>query len=302
MADATLALERYIDPEGRQFEYAFLDNGRTTLGVHFSAFFGAWGDSKPYRDSFQGYFHRLKMLGSCIDHDWLFLCDPYGAERNGTYYLGEKGDFFVERAMSQIITSTLASPRHAPARTTTVGSSMGATAAIKFALLHDLCGVVAVSPHIDLDISAVLQGREQHVAFTLADGLTQAVHNYDTTRRIRRLLAERAADLALPRLFVQSCADDAGVHQEQVEPLLANWRGRGGEAWLDERPLGGHTSDWATRPLLLDAMAALLAHAEPDVEAYQRDARFAGTRVTPPISHRARGAVSRWLKSQGLRR
>ena len=58
--------------------------------MHFSAFFGKWGDAKPYRDRFRGYFHRLKMLGTDPAHDWLFLCDAYGAHDNGTYYTARR--------------------------------------------------------------------------------------------------------------------------------------------------------------------------------------------------------------------
>ncbi len=88
----------YVDNDGHSFEYVHLEHADSRgLGIHFSAFFGKWGNARPYRDTFQGYFHRLKMLGSCTDHDWLFLCDSYGAFRNGTYYTGEHGDRFVER-------------------------------------------------------------------------------------------------------------------------------------------------------------------------------------------------------------
>ena len=43
---------------------------------------------------------------------------------------------------------------------------------------------------------------------------------------------------------------DAGVHQEQVLPLMETWQARGGAVVLDERPTGGHTSDYATASVL----------------------------------------------------
>lgn len=293
---------RYIDPQGRVFEHAYVDHGSADLAVHFSAFFGGWTEARRYRETFGGYFHRLKMLGTCPDRNWLFLCDSHGVERNGCYYLGERGDLFVQRAMLEIIRSTMAQRGDLPERVVTVGSSMGATAAITLALLLDLRGVVAISPHIDLDTSARMQGREAHVAFAVADGETQSPTNHPITRQIRALVEEREPERPLPRLFVQSCTDDVGVHHEQVEPLLSSWRAKGGACWLDERPSGGHTSDWATRPLLLDVIASLRSGEPPDVRSYQSDPIFAGGLMRPPFSHRMRGRVSRSMKSLGLRR
>jgi pimeloyl-ACP methyl ester carboxylesterase len=260
--------------------------------VHFSAFFGEWGNAKPYRDTFQGYYHRLKMLGDETAYDWLFMCDQYGADKNGTYYTGEKGDFFVERAMLRIVEQTMQDWGHPAEHTVLLGSSMGGTAALKFGLMLGVRGIVAVSPHIDLDISAARQGRERHVEFIVPDGDTQSVDNYRYTRQIRGLLRDHDPGRPLPALFVQVCKDDAGVYDEQVLPLVDEWRAKGGKAWLDARPIGGHTSDWATKPLLLDTTAALLAGRDIDVDRYQTDPQFAGKLVTPPLSHRIRRQAS----------
>jgi hypothetical protein len=151
------------------------------------------------------------MLGSCTSHNWLFLCDQYGAFDNGTYYTGERGDFFVERATRHIIEKHIAKFDYSPDRTVLVGSSMGATAAIKFGLEMGVAGIVAVSPHIDLDIGAARQNRMREVAFICPDGAPLAEHNHQYTRQIRGCM-ERETVRPLPRLFVQSCADDEGVH------------------------------------------------------------------------------------------
>ena len=294
-------IEAHTDADGRTFNYVPVPHGAPDLAIHFSAFFGEWGDAKPYRDIFQGYYHRLKMLGDEPSHDWAFLCDQYGAEENGTYYTGEKGDFFVERATLEIIDGVSRRFGHGPERTVLLGSSMGATAALKFGLMLGVRGIVAIAPHIDLDICAARQNREPHVAFIVPDGDTQAEHNHRYTRQVRNLLAAHDPARPLPDLFVQSSEDDAGVHDEQVVPLVEQWRAKGGRAWLDARPRGGHTSDWATKPLLLDAVARLQAGEEIDVERYQRDPVFAGAMVQPPLSHRARSMASK-LRNRLLRR
>jgi pimeloyl-ACP methyl ester carboxylesterase len=285
-------IEAYADAAGRTFNYVPIAHDAPDLVIHFSAFFGEWGNAKPYRDIFQGYYHRLKMLGGEREHDWLFLCDQYGAERNGTYYTGEQGDFFVERAMLAIISAVSARLGHGPERTVLVGSSMGATAALKFGLMLGVRGIIAVAPHIDLDICAARQNRERHVAFIVPDGDTQAAHNHPFTRQVRNLLAGHDLSTPLPDLLVQSTEDDEGVFREQVQPLIEQWRAKGGRAWLDARRVGGHTSDWATKPLLLDAIARLQAGEEIDVERYQHDPVFAGSITIPPLSHRLRRIAS----------
>lgn len=288
--DIDTTVQRHVDDAGREFGFVHVRHpGSRGLAVHFSAFFGAWGDARPYRDTFQGYFHRLKMLGTHSTHDWLFLCDQYGAFDNGTYYTGKAGDLFVERATLRIIEDVAARGGYDLRDAVYVGSSMGATAALKFGLLHDVAGIVAVSPHIDLDICAARQNRMDEVAWICPDGDPLAEQNHAITRRIRRLLDARVDEL--PRLFVQSCADDDGVHAEQVLPLVATWAERG-EVVLDERPSGGHTSDHATRALLLDVIDRLADGRDLPLRAYQEDERFRGTPTVPPLSHRVRARLS----------
>lgn len=48
------------------------------LVVHFSAFSRDWDDARAHRGTLQGYFHRLRMLGNAVAHNWLFACDEFG--------------------------------------------------------------------------------------------------------------------------------------------------------------------------------------------------------------------------------
>ncbi|UGS38711.1 alpha/beta hydrolase family protein [Capillimicrobium parvum] len=244
--DRESALQRYrraVEIEGRLYNYVLYPGDGDALCVHFSAFFGEWGERRPYREQFGGYFHRLRMFWPDTAHRYLFLCDTFGADANGTYYKGENGDFFVERAMDRILADTLEETGTPPDRVVAMGSSMGATAAVRFALRHSYAGAVAVSPHFDLDLCARHQGRERHVAATLGAVDVEDPRHFAVTREIRHLAA--TVD-PLPRLAVQSMADDHGVHAEQVEPLVELWRTRGGAVRPDFHASGGHTSDFAT--------------------------------------------------------
>lgn len=283
-------IDEYVDDHGRRHGHALVTHPEAEgLGIHFSAFFGAWGNARAYRDTFKGYFHRLKMLGTHPRRNWLFLCDAYGAFDNGTYYLGEAGDLHVERAMHRIIDGHLDRLHTDPSRVVTLGSSMGGTAALKFGLRYDVGGIVAIGPHIDLDTSAVRQDRMAEVAFALPDGDVTADHNRPLTRQIRRELAERSTPP--PPLFLQSCADDDGVHHEQVLPLASAWEAGGGTVHLDVRPQGGHTSQYASRSLLLETTDRLLDGAPVDIDRLQTDPDFAGEPVKIPVSHRIRGTL-----------
>lgn len=294
-------VREHRDDEGRVFRYVYVHHpGSRGLAVHFSAFFGEWGDARPYRKVFSGHFHRLRMLGDVTEHDWLFVCDEYGADHNGSYYAGKAGDLFVERAMLDLIQSIARSCGVAPSSVVTMGSSMGATAALKFGLLLGVKGIVAISPHIDLDICAVRQGRWRHVAYICPDADPVTVHNHVYTRQVRRLTS--SASGPPPRLFIQACRDDDGVFAEQVEPLCRDWTAAGGAVTLDARRRGGHTSDHATKPLLLDAVAAILDERPIDVRRYQRDRVFRGRSPSAGVTRDLRSIIGKVLRRAGMRR
>ncbi len=242
--------------DGRTYPYVLLPGRGSTMCIHYSAFFGEWGDRRQYRAQFQGWFHRLRMFWPLAEHHFLFLCDTFGADANGTYYKGENGDFFVERAMDLIERKVGDQLGVDAAHTVTLGSSMGATAALRFALRHGYAGAVAVSPHVDLDISALRQNRLRHVARIVGRDDVNA----PDLRPVMREVAELAGSVpALPSLVVQSMQDDHGVHDEQVLPLVSTWEARGGRVLTDYHVAGGHTSDYATAEFFERAISWCLA-------------------------------------------
>jgi len=295
-------VREYRDAAGHVLHYVHVTHpGARGLVIHFSAFFGEWGDARQYRAAFQGHFHRLRMLGDVVDFDWLFVCDEYGADGNGTYYTGEAGDFFVERAVTEVITTVMESSARSASETVTMGSSMGATAALKFGLQFGVRGIVAISPHVDLDVCAQRQGRWRHVAFICPDGDPVSSQNHRYTRQVRRIIDEWGEPQPPPRLFVQACRDDEGVFGEQVEPLSLAWAAAGGSVALDARRSGGHTSEHATRPLLLDAVDCLLDGRPIDVTRYQRERTFRGRPASVGAWRNARTMGGRILRALRLR-
>lgn len=259
----------FTDDKGREFYYSLVENNSDKLVVHFTAFFGDWGDRKEYKENYKGYFHRYKMLANQQAFNVLFLCDHYGVTNNGTYYTGKAGDFFVERAVKKIILSTLKRLNISTDKVISIGSSMGATAAIKFGLIEKFKGIIAIAPHIDLDLCAKFQGREHHVAWICPDGDTQSPSNYVYTRQIRKLLSE-ASSQQLPRLFIHSCMDDKGVYDEQVVPFVNSYKNKGGQVDLFIKSFGGHGSDACGKEVLLDLIAKYFENKPVDVQLYNK--------------------------------
>ena len=263
----------YVDENAREFNYVRIDNNSSTTVIHFSAFFGEWGDRAENRKQFKGYFHRLKMLGVDERYNWLFLCDTFGADQNGTYYFGEDGDDFVFRAMNQIfLLEGLSS--NSNQKVITVGSSMGATGALVFGLNWKAKGIIAICPHIDLDTSALTQDRMRHVLKTLRVKDLYAESERNILRPVARQLSKFESELKLPTLFIQSCKDDHGVHYEQVLPLIEAWSRKGGSVSLDERDSGGHTSEYATKELLLSAISKIAEGEELPIKDYANSRRY----------------------------
>jgi hypothetical protein len=292
-------VQTFSDEHGRSFNFIHLSRPHTKrLLVHFTAFFGEWGERKEHRENYQGYFHRLRMLRDIDFCSVLFVCDQYGAESNGTYYTGKGGDFFVERAVSKIIEQAMRHDGVGPDGLVTVGSSAGATGALKFGLMFNAKGILAICPHIDLDTSAALQNRMPHVSFVVPDGDPMNVENRIYTRQITNMVTAQKADQRLPRLFIQSCLDDHGVHNEQVVPLANHWRSKDGQVLLDTRRTGGHTSDFATKQLIIDVVEKLFDGKRIYPKAYAWRRKF-----RPTGEHRTfRRLVGRGLHAMGLRK
>ncbi len=290
----TKRIEVHVDSDGRRFEYVHLQHPESRgLGIHFSAFFGAWGERKEFQE-FRGYFHRMKMLGSDLSRDWLFLCDPYGAFDNGTYYTGRQGDLFVERATRAIIAEVLERRSYRDEGVVMIGSSMGGTAAIKFGIEFASTGVVAIGPHIDLDICATEQNRMEEVAWICPDGDPLSPANQYLTRQIRQAISEAKCS-SLPTLFVQASKDDNGVYDEQIVPLVASWKDNGSVVETDIRATGGHTSDFAPRAVLIDAVGRILdgEPLEPERYALERAFRPETKALSIRVTNSLR-SVKRW--------
>ena len=102
---------RFTDPEGQEFRLrrSHPPRGRR-LGRPLQRLLRQMGGSPPLPRPVPGLFPPTAHAGSDYRRQWLFLCDAHGAFDNGTYYSGEHGDPFVERAVIAIVEQEMDAP------------------------------------------------------------------------------------------------------------------------------------------------------------------------------------------------
>lgn len=113
------------------------NNNSDKLLVVFSGF--PAGNTPTYN-----YVLKFKNL----KYNKLFILDDLGDDPRGTYYLGKDKDFFIERAVSQLIDKTTSKFNVDKNNVYTAGSSKGGFAALYYAYKHGYGKVFAGAPQV----------------------------------------------------------------------------------------------------------------------------------------------------------
>ena len=275
--------ELFVSSEGTEVNFLHRRNGSSTLVIWFSAF--TRGPHLGRVLKVTPGFHGYKFSRSHDQFDWLLVRDSWGYTNDGTYYGGRAGDLFVERAVSELVRKLIAEYRAQDPATKVVamGSSMGAYAAIKFAVMN---GIAALgwSPHLDMEIAMKSCGRGPWVRYCLEDADDASRARY--LHRLQDVVNEHAGNL--PPLIVQATADDHFVYPEQVVPFVESYISAGGKVQLDLRDRGGHTSRYAPDEYLVEALTCL---------AEARDLDIDRMRALPPRIPTSRERLERSLQS-----
>lgn len=106
----------------KDLTYLYKDNGSDTLMIVFSAF-GTMGQKPKYN-----YIETLKKEPI----DQLFILDSFGYNKAGSYYLGEKGNWFVPDEIIQLV--NFIKSRKAYNKTYCMGTSKGGTCSIYYGI------------------------------------------------------------------------------------------------------------------------------------------------------------------------
>lgn len=209
--------------EGRVLRYLFFPALRTSRGL-VVVFHGHVGsDIHPIRYNWQEF-------------DLLLPLDNFGWKNLGSWFWGERGDNFVERAVWGLI-SEIRARQNAPAWFC-MGASMGGFAALYYALKYRADGVYAMAPILDLK-EKITDYRSRGIETTY----THLAAPDDDTLADLPDIYQLAVDCdRLPPLFlVQHQYDNSNLFGEKTLPLVHLYNERRAWAGLRVHPAIGHT-------------------------------------------------------------
>ncbi len=116
-------------------KYLLLPNKKSkALIISFSAF------PNPGQRSQYNYVRTLAKITA----NKLFILDDFGPDGRGAYYLGKKGDFFIERLVDDLIQKIIC--ERSIKRIICLGSSKGGYSALYFGIKHQAEFIIAGAP------------------------------------------------------------------------------------------------------------------------------------------------------------
>lgn len=167
------------------------------------------------------------------DYDVLLPLDRYGIKSNGSWFLGEKGDFFLLRMLEKLIVELRA--RDATARELFFwGSSMGAYAALLLALRMEAQAAYCHIPQTNLFDSHWYAKNHVFIDFIFGDDKKQ--HPW---RNLVQLAYEHKGKM--PLLFISFNRFDRPFYlDEHLWPLIHALNKKGANYFLQIHPQAGH--------------------------------------------------------------
>lgn len=151
-----LRKEQTYKNEECNLNYLFIEKKKSDrLLVVFSGF--------PPANQKGGYNYVLKFRD--FDCNKLYILDDFGNDSRGSYYLGENKNFFIERAVSQLI-EKIASEKNIPLKNIiTAGSSKGGFAALYFAFKNGYGTAVSGGSQVLLGNYLAIPGHENILSY-----------------------------------------------------------------------------------------------------------------------------------------
>ena len=120
-------------------KYLFIKKKRSNrMMIIFSGF--------PAKDQKSVYNYVLKFRD--LRCNKLYILDDFGSDSRGSYYLGKNKNFFIERAVTQLIEKISNENKIPKENIMTVGSSKGGFAALYFAFKNGYGATISGAPQI----------------------------------------------------------------------------------------------------------------------------------------------------------
>lgn len=121
----------------RELKYIFLEEKNSNELVIVFSGFPASGKAAAYN-----YISTLKKTKM----NKLFILDDFGVDKRGAYYLGENGDYSIEKATSSLINYII--KKYNIKKISSAGSSKGGFAALYFGFKHKFNDIIVAEPQV----------------------------------------------------------------------------------------------------------------------------------------------------------
>lgn len=119
---------------GKVIKYLFLRRKSNELVIAFSGFSGE-GKKPKYN-----YIRTLKD----INKNQIYILDDFGYCKAGSYYLGEKGDYFLEKEIPKLINNI--KKKYNITKTYTIGTSKGGWASLYYGIMLEVNTIICGAP------------------------------------------------------------------------------------------------------------------------------------------------------------
>lgn len=183
--------KEYIHEE-KPIKYMYFPSDSPYLIVTFSGF---------SRKGMGARYNYIKSFHS-IDANKLFILDNYGPDGvEGSYYLGENEDFFIDRAVTALIKKTATEKGIENKNIITAGSSKGGYAAIYQAVKNNFGCCVVGAPQIFL-ADYLQEVKMEYIDYIMGD------HAEETRERMNQLIVDDLAPTIQTKFYIHISTKD----------------------------------------------------------------------------------------------
>lgn len=188
-----------------ELKYLFLKNKNSNkLMIIFSGF--------PPTGKPPVYNYVLKFKD--IDCNKLYILDDSGSDSRGSYYLGMKNNFFIDRAVTQLVDKVRVDNGIKKEDILTIGTSKGGFASLYFSLKNGYGAAIAGEPQILLGNYLKVPHHKNILSYIMGD------INQENIKYLNGLiinLIDKSTNH--PRLYLH-CGNDSDHHKYHLKALL----------------------------------------------------------------------------------
>lgn len=124
----------YHIENGKKIKYLFFPKKSDELIISFSGFAGE--NKKPK-------YNYIKTLKG-VEKNQIYILDDFGYKKSGSYYLGENGDYFLEREIPRLVNKI--KHKYNIKKVYTIGTSKGGWACLYYGILLGCDVVICGAP------------------------------------------------------------------------------------------------------------------------------------------------------------